>query len=88
MLRESTTEGKLDSMTATTTISIQPGTAFWLLLFVLIVGMVMRVTLGNEKMDKIMPGGWQDAFGRWAEQQPAAHQSTSSEYRCQRTRQN
>lgn len=50
-------------MTTMTTIDIQLGTAFWLLLFVLIVGGVMWATLGSEKMVKIVPGGWIDAFG-------------------------
>lgn len=50
-------------MTTTTTIDIQLGTAFWLLLFFLIVGMVVWAKLGSEKMGKIVPGGWKDALG-------------------------
>jgi len=51
-------------MTTTTSIHVQLGTAFWLMLFVLIVGMVMWVKLGSEKMGKVISGGIGDAFGR------------------------
>ncbi len=51
-------------MATTTSIHIQLGTAFWLLLFVLIVGIVMWTKLGSEKMSKVLSGGIRDAFNR------------------------
>ena len=52
------------TMTTTTSIHVQLGTAFWLMLFVLIVGIVMWVKLGSEKMSKVLSGGIRDAFNR------------------------
>ena len=52
------------TMTTTTSIHVQLGTAFWLLLFVLIIGIVMWTKLGSEKMGKVLSGGIGDAFGR------------------------
>ncbi|MFC1953513.1 hypothetical protein ACFLWR_05230 [Chloroflexota bacterium] len=48
----------------TTSIHVQLGTAFWLMLFVVIIGMVMWAKLGGEKMGKVISGGIGDAFGR------------------------
>ena len=52
------------TMTALTSIHIQLGTAFWLMLFVLIIGSVMWAKLGSEKMGKVLSGGIGNAFGR------------------------
>ena len=51
-------------MTTTTSIHVQLGTAFWLLLFVIIAGIVMWAKLGSEKMSKVLSGGIRDAFNR------------------------
>ncbi len=51
-------------MTTTTSIHVQLGTAFWLMLFVLIVGITMWAKLGSEKMSKVLSGGIRDAFNR------------------------
>ncbi len=51
-------------MTTTTSIHVQLGTAFWLLTFVLIVGIVMWAKFGSEKRSKVLSGGIGDAFGR------------------------
>ena len=51
-------------MTITTSIHVQLGTGFWLIVFVLIVGIVMWVKLGSEKMSKVLSGGIRDAFNR------------------------
>ncbi len=51
-------------MTTTTSIHVQLGTAFWLLLFALIIGIVMWAKLGSEKVGKVLSGGIGDAFGR------------------------
>jgi len=51
------------TMTTTTSIHVQLGTAFWLLLFVSIVGIVMWTKLGSEKMTKVLSSGIRDAFG-------------------------
>ena len=48
----------------TTSIHIQLGTAFWLMAFVLIVGIVMWTKLGSEKMSKVLSSGIRDAFNR------------------------
>ena len=50
-------------MTTTTSIHVQLGTAFWLMVFVLIVGIIMWAKLGSEKMSKVLSGGIRDAFG-------------------------
>jgi hypothetical protein len=52
------------TMTTTTSVHVELGTAFWLLLFVLIVSIVMWTKLGSEKMSKVLSGGIRDAFGR------------------------
>ena len=44
------------TMTTTTSIHVQLGTAFWLLLFVIIAGIVMWTKLGSEKMGKVLEG--------------------------------
>jgi len=51
-------------MMTTTSINVQLGTAFWLMLFALIVGVVMWAKLGSEKMSKVLSGGIRDAFNR------------------------
>lgn len=51
------------TMTTTTSIHVQLGTAFWLLTFVLIVGVVMWAKLGSEKMGKVLSRGIGDAVG-------------------------
>lgn len=51
-------------MTTTMTVNIQLGTAFWLLIAVAIVGLVLWYKLGSEGMSRVLSGGWQDAFGR------------------------
>ena len=51
-------------MTTTTSIDVQLGTAFWLMVFVLIIGIVTWAKLGSEKMSKMLRGGISDAFGR------------------------
>ena len=42
---------------ATTTINVQLGTAFWLMLLVLVIGGVMWAKLGSEKMSKVLSSG-------------------------------
>jgi len=54
----------VNAMVTTTSIHVQLGTAFWLMVFVLIVGIVMWAKLGSEKMSKVLSGGISDAFGR------------------------
>jgi hypothetical protein len=49
-------------MTTTTSIHVQLGTAFWLLVFALIVGIAMWAKLGSENMSKVLSGGIRDAF--------------------------
>ena len=49
---------------ATTSINVQLGTAFWLMVFILIIGIVMWTKLGSEKMSKVLSGGIRDAFNR------------------------
>ena len=51
-------------MVTTTSIHVQLGTAFWLMVFVLIIGIVMWAKLGSEKMRKVLSSGIRDAFGR------------------------
>ena len=48
----------------TTTINIQLGTAFWLLIAVLIVGLVLWSVLGSERMATVIRGSVDDTFGR------------------------
>ena len=51
-------------MATTTSIHVQLGTAFWLMVFVLIAGIVMWAKLGSEKMAKVLSNGIGDAFNR------------------------
>jgi hypothetical protein len=51
-------------MTTATSIHIQLGTAFWLMLFVLIVGIVLWAKLGSEKMSKVLGGGIRDVLNK------------------------
>ena len=51
-------------MTTTTSIHVQLGAAFWLMVFVLIVGIVMWTKLGSEKMSRVLSSGIGDAFNR------------------------
>jgi hypothetical protein len=51
-------------MVTTTTINIQLGTAFWLLIALLIAGGVLWSVLGSEKLSSAIRGGFQDSFGR------------------------
>lgn len=51
-------------MVTTTTVHIELGTAFWLLIALLIVGGVSWSLLGSEGMSRVIRGGLQDAFGR------------------------
>ena len=53
-----------EAVTTTTSIHVQLGTAFWILLTVLIVGGVMWVKLGSDKMGKVISEGIGDAFGK------------------------
>ncbi|MFC1918528.1 hypothetical protein ACFLWW_00935 [Chloroflexota bacterium] len=48
----------------TTTVSIEFGTAFWLMLFVLITGLILWSKLGSEAMSRVIRGGVHDAFAR------------------------
>ena len=50
--------------TTTTTIHIELGWAFWLLIALLIGGIVLYSKLGSERMSKVLSGGIGDAFGR------------------------
>jgi len=50
-------------MATTTTINIQLGSAFWLLIAVLIGGLVLWSVVGSEGMSRVIRGGWQDTFG-------------------------
>jgi len=51
-------------MATTTTINIQLGSAFWLLIALLIVGGVLWSLLGSERLSSTIRGGFQDTFGR------------------------
>ena len=51
-LRYVNTGNEGDTVATTTTIvHVEPGTVFWLMLFVLIVGIVMWAKLGSEEMN-------------------------------------
>ena len=54
----------MKAITTTTSIHVQLGTAFWLMVVVLIIGLVMWAKLGSEKMGKVLSGGIGDAFNR------------------------
>ena len=51
-------------MTTTTTVHTELGTAFWLLVAVLIVGVILWSKLGSEGMSRVLNSGVRDAFGR------------------------
>ena len=51
-------------MATTTTVHVELGAAFWLLLFVLIGGTLLCMKLGSEKMSQVLSGGVKDAFNR------------------------
>jgi hypothetical protein len=51
-------------MVTTTTINIQLGTAFWLLVALLIAVGILWLVLGNEGMSRAIRGGLQDSFNR------------------------
>ena len=49
-------------MTTTTTVHIELGTAFWLLVAVLIGGVILWSKLGSEGMSRVLSSGVRDAF--------------------------
>lgn len=51
-------------MATTTTVHIELGATFWLLIALLIAGGVLWVLLGSERLSSVIRGGFQDAFGR------------------------
>lgn len=51
-------------MATTTTIDIQLGTTFWLLVAVIIIGIVLWFVLGKEGMKKAVEGGVSSTFPR------------------------
>lgn len=51
-------------MATTTSIQVELGAAFWLLMFPLIAGMIMWAKLGTDKMGRVINGGLGDAFRR------------------------
>ena len=51
-------------MTTTTTVHIELGTAFWLLVAVMIGGMILWSKLGSEGMSRVFTTGVTDAFNR------------------------
>jgi len=51
-------------MAKTTTINIQLGSAFWLLIAVLIAGGVLWSVLGSEGLSRAIRDGMRDSFGR------------------------
>jgi hypothetical protein len=52
------------TMTNTTSVHVELGTAFWLLVAVLIGGLVLYSKLGSERMSKVLRSGIGDAFGK------------------------
>ena len=52
------------TMPTTASVHVELGTAFWLMVFVLIVGIVMWAKLGSEKISKMLSSGIRDAFYR------------------------
>ncbi len=52
-----------NSGTTTTTVHIELGAAFWLLIAVLIGGLVLWLKLGSEGMSRVIRGGLRDTFG-------------------------
>ncbi len=51
-------------MTTTTTVHIELGAAFWLLMAVIIGALVLWLKLGSEGMSRVLGDGVKDAFGR------------------------
>ena len=51
-------------MSTTTTVHIELGTAFWLLMAVIIGGLVIYLKIGSGGMSRVLTGGVKDAFGR------------------------
>jgi len=51
-------------MTTTTTVLIELGTAFWLLVTVIIRGMILWSKFGSEGMSRVFSSGVHDTFGR------------------------
>lgn len=51
-------------MTTTTTINVELGTAFWLMMLVLIAGIVLYSKMGPDKMRRVLNSGIGDAFGK------------------------
>ena len=51
-------------MATTTTVHIELGTAFWLLIAVLIIGLILWSKLGSEGMSQVIKDGVHDSFGR------------------------
>ena len=51
-------------MTTTTTVNIELGTAFWLLIAVLVAGLILWSRLGSEGMSRVLSCGLKDSFGR------------------------
>ena len=49
----------------TTTVHIELGTAFWLLMAAIIVGLVLWSVLGSARMASIIRGSVDDTFGRY-----------------------
>jgi hypothetical protein len=45
------------TMTTTTSVHVELGTVFWLLVAVLIGGLVLYSKLGSEKIGKVLSGG-------------------------------
>ena len=52
------------TMTTTTTVHIELGTAFWLFMAVVIVALILWSKLGSEGMSRVLGNGVKDAFGR------------------------
>ena len=51
-------------MSTTTTVNIELGTAFWLLIAVLIGGLILWSKLGADGMSRVIKGGIQDTFSK------------------------
>ena len=51
-------------MATTTTVHIELGSTFWLLIAAIIGGLVLWSMLGSEGLSWVVRGGFQDAFGR------------------------
>jgi hypothetical protein len=51
-------------MATTTTVHIEMGTAFWLLMAVIIGAIILWLKLGSEGMGRVLSNGVKDTFGR------------------------